>query len=235
MTQDDWAATLARDIAGQIRRHRLARELSAQQLADRCAALGMEIPRSVIANLEIGRRPTVSVAELLILAAALEVPPVALIAPLGQEPETRILPNRELITFDAILWMSGEARLPDDPASKEVNWINETDTDALIPMYHQHDRLLEEIEGIGSIFGNYLTLETGSGQALDRVEFQNDAISRLQDYRALMKQRGLLLPSLPPELEGIDAQKRAPRRSARVITAREESIQDELGKGSRED
>ena len=215
MTQEEWATELAQAIAGEVRRHRLARKMSAQQLADRCAALGMEIPRSVLANLENGRRPTVSVAELLILAAALEVPPVTLIAPLGQAPETQILPNRELTTWDAVLWMSGETRLPDDATDKETEWISDTDIDSPIPLYHEHDGLVSQLKATDRFFGDDLVLETTDGRVLERASYRNRAEVELQDLRALMRQRGLLPPPLPPELADIDTEKRAPIRTPR--------------------
>ena len=57
--------------------------MSVQKLADVTDELGMPIPRSVLANLESGRRETVTVAEVLVLAAALDVAPIDLICPSG--------------------------------------------------------------------------------------------------------------------------------------------------------
>ena len=68
--------------------------MSVQKLADRTAELGMPIPRSVLANLESGRRDTVSVAEVLVLAAALDVAPVELICPVGFDKQMGMLPGR---------------------------------------------------------------------------------------------------------------------------------------------
>ena len=51
-------------------------KLSAAGLAERCAALGMpELNRDVIANIESGRRRSVTVDEVFVLAAALGVSP----------------------------------------------------------------------------------------------------------------------------------------------------------------
>src|SRR6266516_5250756 len=73
--QVGWQKRLTRSIAREIRRHRRALGLSAQKLADRCEQLGFAVPRSVIANLENGYREALSVAELLVLAFALDIPP----------------------------------------------------------------------------------------------------------------------------------------------------------------
>ncbi len=45
--------------------------MSAQDLADRCAEIGHPIPRNVIANMESGRRATLPLVDVLVLAEAL--------------------------------------------------------------------------------------------------------------------------------------------------------------------
>ena len=92
----DWSAKLTRTVAGQVRRYRDARGMSAQQLADACEKLGYPIPRSVIANLESGRRESVSLSELLVLAAALHVSPPALVIPVDTTADVEILPGKSL-------------------------------------------------------------------------------------------------------------------------------------------
>lgn len=83
--------------------------MSAQQLADECKKLGMPIQRSVIANFENGRRANVSVAELLVFAAALKVSPMELVFPVGYEHSCEGLPGRVDETYDWAQWFSGEA------------------------------------------------------------------------------------------------------------------------------
>ena len=110
---DDWSARVAWLVAREVRRYREGQrpKMSAQQLADRTAELGMPIPRSVLANLESGRRETVSVAEVLILAAALNVAPIELICPIGFDKRTEMLPGREMDPLDATRWFTGEQKL----------------------------------------------------------------------------------------------------------------------------
>jgi transcriptional regulator with XRE-family HTH domain len=95
-------------IAGEVRRYRQERHMSGQQLADRCAELGMPIARAVLANLESGRRDSVSMAEILVLARALRVPPVLLVFPLGREETMEVLPDQWVTPWDALRWFSGE-------------------------------------------------------------------------------------------------------------------------------
>lgn len=99
--------------------------MSAQQLSDACAEIGHPIARSVLANFESGRRPTVSVPELLVLAKALEVPPIALVFPVGYEEETEVLPGRVEHPVTGLRWASGEGFLPEEGEEgrrAEYNW-----------------------------------------------------------------------------------------------------------------
>ncbi|WBC13451.1 helix-turn-helix transcriptional regulator [Micromonospora sp. WMMA1998] len=112
MTQPNWSARLVRSIASEVKRHREAQDMSAQRLADRCAELGQPIPRSVLANLESGRREALSVPELLVLAEALGVPPIALLVPVGHADQVEALPGVSVSTSDALAWLTGDKPLP---------------------------------------------------------------------------------------------------------------------------
>jgi transcriptional regulator with XRE-family HTH domain len=83
-------------MATQIRRYRRERRLSGQKLADKTARIGMLVPQSVLANLENGRRATVSVPEMLVFAEALDVTPAdLLIPPCGLEMLPGVTLSRE--------------------------------------------------------------------------------------------------------------------------------------------
>jgi len=116
--RDAWSARFTRSVADQVHHHRKARGWSAQKLSDACAGLGMEFPRSTLADLESGRRVHISVAELLVLARALNVPPVVLLVPVGTEASAEILPDVSRPPFRAAQWITGEAPFPgeDDEA-----------------------------------------------------------------------------------------------------------------------
>ncbi|MFE7130363.1 helix-turn-helix domain-containing protein [Streptomyces sp. NPDC057638] len=110
-TDDTWAASFSKAIAAQVRHHRTALGMSAQQLSDRCAELGLPMARSVLANFESGRRPTVSVPEWLVLAKALGVAPVALLCPVAEEGEVEIVPGHAIPPYAAMQWVTGEGPL----------------------------------------------------------------------------------------------------------------------------
>ena len=102
MTQTDWPGRIAAAVASQVRQYRRERKMSGQKLCDKMAGLGLEFPRSVLANLESGRRGTVSVAELIIFAQALDVAPAdLLIPPDGLE----ILPGVTWSREEALRWL----------------------------------------------------------------------------------------------------------------------------------
>lgn len=114
MAQEGWDKRLTRSVAAQVRWYRQQRKMSAQDLSDRCAELGLPIARPVLSNLENGRRESITLAELVVLARALDVAPVLLVAPVGREATVEILPGREATAFGAMLWFAGEAELVDD-------------------------------------------------------------------------------------------------------------------------
>ncbi|MGH3403796.1 MAG: helix-turn-helix domain-containing protein [Streptosporangiaceae bacterium] len=108
----------ASDLIGQrVKAIRDARGWSAEQLASRCAEIGApEVTRSVIANIETGRRDTtgkrrreVTVDEMLTLAYALEVQPLVLFVPLSGDETLQVTTTTQLGVIDALAWVDGGA------------------------------------------------------------------------------------------------------------------------------
>lgn len=116
--QSEWAAALSKAIAREVRRHRQARGMSAQQLADACAELGMSaLQRTVISNIENGRRANLTVAEVAVLAEALGVPPAALMFPAGHVEEVEVLPGKTVTPLEAADWWYGADAAEDSDLS----------------------------------------------------------------------------------------------------------------------
>ncbi len=143
---DSWAARFTRFVAEQIRHERKARGWSAQKLSDACAELGMEFPRTTLADLESGRRAHISLAELLVLARALDIPPLWLIFPVGAEAETEVLPCQRRASFRAAQWFSGEGPFPgpDDADTVTVTGPRNSGPAWPLALYRAHDRAFEE-------------------------------------------------------------------------------------------
>lgn len=79
---------------------------SAQWLADRTAELGYPVTRAQIANYETGRKQTLDIAELLVLAAALDTSPVSLVYPGPYDEAVAVLPVMKISELQAAQWMS---------------------------------------------------------------------------------------------------------------------------------
>jgi transcriptional regulator with XRE-family HTH domain len=102
-----WTEGLHQRIAEAFKGARQGR-LTGQQLADDTERLGYPITRSQIANYECGRKQSLDVAELLVLAAALGVPPVALLFPNLPDGDVEVLPGQVMSSADAMRWFTGE-------------------------------------------------------------------------------------------------------------------------------
>src|SRR5512132_1898192 len=94
MTQEPTAARPVEHLAQRVRELRRRRGLSAAQLAERLRQVGLDWDRSIVANLENGRRASLDVAELLALALVLDVAPVHLLIPLDDDQPYRVTPTR---------------------------------------------------------------------------------------------------------------------------------------------
>ncbi|WP_075237635.1 helix-turn-helix domain-containing protein [Mycobacterium colombiense] len=105
---------LAKEFARTVAARRKALNLSASELARRTAELGYPITRGTIAKIESNSRSgKVDVAELLVLAAALDIPPVLLLfSEVVKGPPVHVLPNVRTSAWEAARWMSGLAALP---------------------------------------------------------------------------------------------------------------------------
>jgi len=97
-----------------VKTRRTALKLSASEVARRTAELGYPISRGAIAKIEANSRSgKVDVAELLVLSAALDIPPVVLlflIVPVGGP--TEVLPGVGVLAEDAVRWVSGQVSFP---------------------------------------------------------------------------------------------------------------------------
>ncbi len=99
--RDDVNARIARAI-----KHARG-DRSAQVIADETARLGFPITRDTIANIENGRKRSVDVPELIVLAKALGIPPLRLIYPDLVDAPVEALPGVDKTSGDAALSFCG--------------------------------------------------------------------------------------------------------------------------------
>jgi transcriptional regulator with XRE-family HTH domain len=184
--------------------------MSAQQLADRTVELGMPIPRSVLANLESGRRETVSAAEIVVLAAALNVAPVELLSPVGFDKQIEMLPGRMIDPLRALGWVCGELKFE---AAGPVTTLRRpvAGEESAIYLMGYHGELIDRLHAQEA---------EAAKSAADAVTRPSDPrtrkeaayrISMAEDWRkfirepllrtrAEMRRRGMILPPLPDSL-----------------------------------
>ena len=99
---DEVASRIGREVA------KLRGERSGQWLSDQTAAVGKRISKASISEIENGKRKSVSVADLMVLAAALEVPPIVLLFPGIPDGNLEVLPGRDTDAWSAVEWFVGE-------------------------------------------------------------------------------------------------------------------------------
>ena len=89
--------------------------MSAQELADETERLGYPVSRSQIANYESGRKQGLDVAEFLILAAALDIPPALLLFPTFPDDTVEVLPGQQ-VDAEPLRRLAVRTRCPCDRA-----------------------------------------------------------------------------------------------------------------------
>lgn len=211
-SRDAWSAELTRTIGDQIRYWRRRRKLTTQKLSDLTAALGQRIPAAVLTNLEHRRRDYISVSEVLLAAAALNVPPVLLIAPIGRAEQMEPLPGNSASPWRTRGWLMGALPLRIEGFELE-EWNDGTTAiklyDAhrlLVRSYQEAARRLKELDDDRmDIFPGRQWPEDSLAQ---RTAFRRALLSQLATYlvqlrthRKAIIDRGLLLPELPPDVK----------------------------------
>src|SRR5262245_36734279 len=107
LPMDTWEQQLTRSVADAIKYWRKERGMTAKDIELETERLGYRVPKSVIVNLENERRGSISLAELLVVAAALDVPPILLIVSLGRVKSMEILPGTPVTPWEARGWIHG--------------------------------------------------------------------------------------------------------------------------------
>lgn len=195
----EWATREAAGIGERVAHFRNRAHLSAQELARRCAALGLpSLSRVVITKLENGHREAVSTAELKVLAAGIGVPPILLLFPLGAA-SAETLPSRETSPWDGFWWFIGETR---DPGG------GQRDPNSPISLYSFHEMLVtqwpQDQAALAALIKEIAEAPTPEARraAEESLEGQRYLASgaALRSTRARMRAEGHRPPDLPPEI-----------------------------------
>ncbi|MEV0846443.1 helix-turn-helix transcriptional regulator [Streptomyces sp. NPDC049954] len=185
-------------VAGEVRRRRKELGWSAQDLADKCEEIGHPIPRNVIANMESGRRSNLPLVDVIVLAEALNTPPICLVYPVGYVDDVQRLPLQPPTTsMHALRWFTGE----------------ETDLgadDDMLRYFRAHHAAEEQLRK-ALLDEDYARYHAETAPNADRkaealrsqaraAEAADDAASRLRRVRAFIQEEGVTPPALWPDL-----------------------------------
>lgn len=111
----DWPTCWTAIIGQAVRDRRKNLGWSAKRLSERCSELGLDIPRYVITNLETGRKESIPLHQVVVLARALETSPLALAVPAPNLGDEFLIGNESMRVEDAVEWFAGMGiRLGDD-------------------------------------------------------------------------------------------------------------------------
>lgn len=206
MTTSDWSPAFTARVAEQMRTARKAASLTVAGAADACNRIGLPVPKTTITNLETGRRTSIDLAEFLVLAEVYDVPPIALLFPLGAEATVTVLPGQEVPTWDAVAWFTGETRQetpPTEGSAQEVLDTFRAHRDA-VETALSSSRLAKERRRKASSTLDPQRRESLLSAATSYEQVAFDDCRELQDFRDRMRERGLVLPALPADLEFVD-------------------------------
>ncbi|PCG88019.1 transcriptional regulator [Streptomyces sp. WZ.A104] len=207
MTPDQWSTAFTGRIAQRLREARKAAGLTMAEVAQGCAARGLpELTEHSMKNLESGRKTSITVADIAVLADVLSVPPVTLLFPLGSSSTVEVLPGRTVSTWDAVAWFTGESPLDATAPEKSPRGV----LDAfrrhgdLVAAATSSYALAQERRRAASITLDRARRATLLERAEGYEEHAFEDAQELRAYRQRMLQRGLTPPALPDGLSFVD-------------------------------
>jgi transcriptional regulator with XRE-family HTH domain len=211
------------DVVGdQVRRLREGAGLTREDLAERCGT----ISAAALSNLETGRRDPagrrrreVTVDEVFLLAYALDVPPVALLLPIGHKDASdgvRLAGGMPLRTADALAWVRGDRR----------PWPGAEPT--IYAMVRLYVKAAESVQELVALIGEWTPDDRSFGIPGGSLGIPSEPIAQarppgwherfetvlahVRDYREHLRTLGHPCPVLPMGMSWVDPkdQKEAP-------------------------
>ncbi|MFE7352519.1 transcriptional regulator [Streptomyces sp. NPDC057543] len=194
----EWVDQVMATVAAEVRRRRRELGWSAQDLADKCEEMGHPIPRNVIANMESRRRSNLPLVDVMVLAQALNTPPICLIYPVGYVDDVQRLPLQDSASpLNALRWFTGE----------------ETElgaNDDMLRYFRAHHAAQERLQNArrDEEYARYLAQTAPNAdrkaEALRSqaraAEAADGAASRLRRVRAFIEEEGVTPPFLWPDV-----------------------------------
>lgn len=197
------APTVGQVLAHRVKKYRDERRWTQQDLADEMGRLGYPINRVTLAKLEAAgtRSDNVPLREVLILAAALDVPPALLFLPLGERDRVQVTPSQAIHPHLAFNWLRGEEpfcrvnRRGHNIARNPGEWTRNA---APVRMFNQLGELTGTVQRSANAVGAAENI--GDAHRLEVAEVRRDeALRRLAQHLDYMDEAGVDTPPLPDE------------------------------------
>ncbi|MGW2020872.1 helix-turn-helix domain-containing protein [Streptomyces decoyicus] len=194
----EWVDQVMATVADEVRRRRKELGWSAQDLADKCEEIGHSIPRNVIANMESRRRSNLPLVDVMVLAEALNTPPICLVYPVGYVDDVQRLPlQHPTSTLNALHWFTGE----DTELGADDDMLRYFRAHHAAEKQLQSARRDEEYARYHAETAPNADRKAEALRAQARAaEAADDAESRLRRIRAFIREEGVTPPFLWPDL-----------------------------------
>lgn len=203
---EDWPSAFTAQVVREMRRARREAGLTMGDVASGCSERGLPLPEQTIKNFETGRRASMTLAEFVVLADVLGVPPVTLLYPVAVDATVDVLPGRPAPTWDALAWFTGETAL-DNPApsgsARETLDVFRAHAD-LVNAALASAALAQDRRRAASTTLDPNRRKTLLDRAAGYEEHAFEDSRELAAYRARMRDRGLVPPALPDHLAFAD-------------------------------
>lgn len=192
---------MTRQVGVNAHKIRKARGLSLATVAERMTALGRPMTLNSVSKIENQKRG-VDLDDLVALARALDVPPLVLVFPIGDQPTVELLPGYEVRPWTAARWFTGEQPLPVE-APGEAWADRQRGEDSPAGLFRMNDELIRRWLRADRVVQDLIDFGRGASEgALERREEAVDDISRhRRDMRRLGVEPDPLPAVIPPEAD----------------------------------
>lgn len=215
---DDWEVRFTKQIVRTIAHYRDLRGLTTEQLAVKCSEAYGEpgkVKGNTLNGLFAGKRKSIGVAELLVFARALEVPPIFLFLPMATGEEVEISPDDKIYAYSAYTYVTA-LRRPLLEYKLEPETYRDlypfSDESVILDAFARHETSLNELrmtteEWLGAL----MVEEEAKGKMkysdkwhAERRKMTRERLQMLSDARFKLRAKGATPPPLPAALSFVD-------------------------------